>query len=152
QRLLSGAGDGAEGGQLPDPARCFLAIRHARLALSRKPDDSLAYRILSTAYRDLMFQEAAMLAGISLDDRAAMNQMEPRPQLLMNRFRQRVTALNFAIQTTPPPRNVEERNVLFALNLELYQLYRSVNFFDLARDRLRAALATASTDTPSGVR
>src|SRR5262249_4245916 len=152
QRLLSGAGEAVEARHLPDPARCFLAIRHARLALAQKPDDSLAYRILSAAYRDLMFQEAAMLAGISLDDRAAMAQMVPRPQQLMNRFRQRVTSLNFAIQTTPPPRSAGERNVVWALNLELYQLYRSVNFFDLARDRLRAALAVASAETPMEAR
>jgi tetratricopeptide (TPR) repeat protein len=127
---------------LPDPARCFLAIQEARIALSRKPDDWRAYRLLKEAYRLLMLQESALLAGIKLtpEDRARLHQFEPQPGLLMNRFRQRATALNYAIQTTPPfdsPLAVRE---LQSLNLELYNLYRSVNFLDLARDRLRAVV------------
>ncbi len=37
----------------------------------------------------------------------------------MNRFRQRMTALNYAIQTTPPPKKRMDRIELESLNLEL---------------------------------
>ena len=36
---------------MPDPARCLLAIREARTALAKNPDDWLAYRLLNVAYR-----------------------------------------------------------------------------------------------------
>ena len=53
------------------------------------------------------------MGGLSLtDDRAAVSQVVPQPQALMTRFRQRTAALNFAIQTTTPPRTESERNVL----------------------------------------
>ena len=64
----------------------------------------------------------------------------------MNRFRQRVTALNFAIQTTPPPQSEDERRELFELNMQLFQLYMSANFRDLARDRLRTAMELTQPD------
>ncbi|HMF37763.1 MAG TPA: hypothetical protein VKF17_14035, partial [Isosphaeraceae bacterium] len=35
---------------LPDPARCLLAIREARTALAKNPDDWVAYRLLDAAY------------------------------------------------------------------------------------------------------
>ncbi len=72
--------------------------------------------------------------------------LTPNPELLMNRFRQRVTALNFAIQTTPPPQAEADRRELFELNMQLFQLYMSVNFRDLARDRLRMALELTQPD------
>jgi tetratricopeptide (TPR) repeat protein len=59
----------------------------------------------------------------------------------MNRFRQRVTALNAAILTTPPPASEPERQALFTLNYQLFQLFMSVNYLDLARDRLQAMVA-----------
>ena len=95
------------------------------------------------AYRFLMIQETALLAGIPLtpENRPRISMITPTPERLMNRFRQRVTALNFAIQTTPPPQTEDGREELFELNLQLFQLYMSANFRDLARDRLKAALA-----------
>ncbi len=64
----------------------------------------------------------------------------------MNRFRQRVAALNYAIQTTPRPTTDVERNELFDLNMQLYELYGAANAIDLARDRLGAALALNPTE------
>jgi tetratricopeptide (TPR) repeat protein len=135
---------GATPGQpmLPEPAQCLLAIQDARIALSRSPDDWRAFRMLNDAYRFLMVQETAMLAGIPItpENRARISMIVPSPENLMNRFRQRVTALNFAIQTTPPPQSEDARRELFELNMQLVQLYMSVNFRDLARDRLKTAL------------
>jgi tetratricopeptide (TPR) repeat protein len=136
---------------LPEPARCLLAIQDARTALARSPDDWIAFRMLDQAYASLMVQEAALLAGIPLtpENQARISQLTPSPELLMNRFRQRVTALNYAIQTTPPPRSKEARQELFTLNLHLFQLYLSANARDLARDRLQTALdLTKSDDYP----
>ena len=68
---------------LPDPAQCLLAIQEARIALARSPDDWMAFRRLNDAYRYLMIQETAMLAGIAITpenrqpDRHALS--EPRP-------------------------------------------------------------------------
>ena len=90
---------------LPEPARCLLAIQDARIALSRNPDDPTAFRILNDAYRMLTLQETAMLAGIPLtpENQPRIASHHTPPERLMNRFRQRVTALNYAIQTTPTP-------------------------------------------------
>ena len=135
---------GAVPGQamLPEPSQCFLAIQEARIALSRSPDDWMAFRRLNTAYSFLMAQETAMLAGIPItpENRARISMIAPNAERLINRFRQRVTALNFAIQTTPPPQSEADRRELFELNMQLYQLYVSANFRDLARDRLKTAL------------
>jgi tetratricopeptide (TPR) repeat protein len=127
---------------LPEPSRCLLAIQEARTALSRSPDDWIAYRRLKDAYRYLMVQETAMLAGIPIvpENRDRMRALQPNLELVMNRFRQRVTALNYAIQTTPPPQSAPARVQLQALNIELFQLYLAANARDLARDRLQAAL------------
>lgn len=127
---------------LPDPARCLLAIREAHKALASKPDDTQAYRLLAEAYRSLMIQESALLAGLELTPETATQvaRVTPRPDLLTSRFRQRVTALTYAIQTTPPPRNVATRRDLAMLNLELFQVFLSVNYLDLARDRLQLVL------------
>lgn len=141
-RWLRG-GAAEKGVNLPDPARCLLAIQDARIALSRNPDDTRAYRVLNEAYRLLAAQETAMLMGIPITaaNQAQINMISTSPERLMNRFRQRVTVLNYAIQTTPTPRTPEDRDELFGLNLELFELYASANFVDLARDRLKAALA-----------
>ncbi len=143
RRWLAGPNFDPSAPILPSPARCIMAIREARIALSKKPDDTRAYRILSAAYRDLMMQESALLAGLTLTpkDQARIRQVSPRTDVLMNRFRQRVTALNFAIQTTPPAKTKDSRVELFQQNFELYQLYLSVNFIDLARDRLQVILS-----------
>jgi tetratricopeptide (TPR) repeat protein len=126
---------------LPSPARCFLAIREARTALARKPDDTYAYRSLAQAYGALVLQETAIVAGIKLtpEDRERVQQIIPNPALLMDRFRQEITSLNFAIQTSPPPRNEQAIKGLFDLNNQLGRLYLSMNYKDLARDRFRAA-------------
>jgi tetratricopeptide (TPR) repeat protein len=127
---------------LPEPARCLLAIQDARTALARSPDDWLAFRRLNQAYSYLMIQEGAMLAGIPIthENQSRIQSVSPSLEHLMNRFQQRVTVLNYAIQTTPPPKNMESRRELFALNLDLYQLYLSANALDLARDRLQVVL------------
>ena len=142
---------GAVPGQpvLPDPAQCLLAVQDARLALTRSPDDWMAFRRLNEAYRLLMLQETAMLAGIPItpENRTRIGTLTPNPERLMNRFRQRVTALNFAIQTTPPPQSEIDRRELFDLNMQLFQLFAAVNFRDMARDRLRAALDLSQADT-----
>ncbi len=51
---------------LPDPARCLLAVREARIALASKPDDNAAFRLLAIAYRDLLVQETALMGGLKL--------------------------------------------------------------------------------------
>jgi tetratricopeptide (TPR) repeat protein len=133
---------------LPSPARCLLAIQEARIALSHSPDDWIAFRMLKEAYRLLMIQEAAMLAGIPITP-ANYNRIRmasPNPDLLITRVRQRMTALNYAIQTTPPPKNDQSRRDLESLNLELYTLYKNSSFLDLARDRLQLVLETSHTD------
>ncbi len=128
---------------LPEPARCLLAIQDARIALSRNPDDPMAFRILNDAYRLLTAQETALMAGIALtpENQGRIGQLTASPDRLINRFRQRVTALNYAIQTSPKPASEPARNELFDLNMQLYELYASANALDLARDRLGAALA-----------
>jgi hypothetical protein len=138
-----GSEDRSETGRIPDPAHCIMAIRQARLALASRADDSGPYRILSEAYRILMLHESALLDGVKLTPEStdAVLKTEPRTSLLFNRFRQRATALNQAIQTTPPPRTELERQALFTLNFQLFQLYMGVNNLDLARDRLQAIIA-----------
>jgi tetratricopeptide (TPR) repeat protein len=126
----------------PDPARCLLAIREARTALADNPDDSDAYRLLNVAYRILMTQETALVAGIPLtaENQARVNMLAPNLDLLNTRFKQRATALNYAILTTPPPRSTEGRRELASLNLELFQLFMQAGYVDLARDRLSLVL------------
>ena len=89
-----------------------------------------------------------MLAGLSItpENKDQISRVSPNPERLMNRYRQRVTALNFAIQTTPPPESADSRRGLFELNLQLFQLYMSVGFRDMARDRLQAVLELSRTD------
>ncbi len=145
----------ASSAPLPEPSRCLLAIQDARTALTRSPDDWVAFRILNEAYRYLMVQEAAMLAGIPItpENRHRIRSVAPSLDHLMTRFQQRVTALNYAIQTTPPPKTLETRRELHSLNLELFQLYVSGNALDLARDRLQTVLETSQPeDFPPEVR
>jgi tetratricopeptide (TPR) repeat protein len=127
---------------LPEPARCLLAIQEARIALSRSPDDWMAFRRLKDAYAYLMQQEGALLAGIALtpENQDRIRSINFPIDQLMLRYRQRVTALNAAIETTPPPWNAPARRQLRDLNLELYQLYLRGSARDLARDHLQKAL------------
>jgi tetratricopeptide (TPR) repeat protein len=140
---------------IPEPARCLLAIQEARTALAKSPDDWQAFRMLYQAYTFLMTQEAAMLEGIPInaENQQRIRSVSPRLDQLMNRFQQRVTTLNYAIATTPPPKSVETRRELFDLNLQLFQLYVSANALDLARDRLQFVLDSAQpNDLPDGMR
>lgn len=149
QRWLSGGDAGVAGvAPFPDPARCLLAVREARTALAAKPDDPQAFRLLATAYRTLMTEEMAILGGLKLtpENLARVEQLSARPDLLITRFRQRITALNYAVQTTPPQTTPHGRHNLQALNMEMYQLYLSANFLDLARDRLQAAVESTAAD------
>jgi tetratricopeptide (TPR) repeat protein len=127
---------------IPTPARCLLAIQDARTALARSPDDWIAFRRLKDAYRFLMVQEAAMLAGIPItpENQRRIRSVVPAIENLTTRYQQRVTALNYAILTTPTPRAAPERRDLASLNLELFQLYFAAGARDLARDRLRSVI------------
>ena len=89
---------------IPDPARCLLAIREARTALATNPDDS-SPTACSTS------PTASSCPGDRHPGRHPADAGEPapdqharaQPRVLSTRFQQRVTALNYAIQTTPPP-------------------------------------------------
>jgi tetratricopeptide (TPR) repeat protein len=151
-RWLQGSSRDTAQPTLPDPARCLLAIQEARTAIAKNPDDWLAYRLLNASYRVLSQHESALLSGISLsqENQEQIGQIVPRIDLLNTRFRQRVTALTYAIATTPPPRSLEARRDLENLNLELYQLFRQAGFFDLARDRMLTVISqTQIGDVPS---
>jgi tetratricopeptide (TPR) repeat protein len=130
---------------LPDPARCILAIQEARTALAHSPDDWIAFRRLKDAYRSLMIQENAMLAGIPIkpENSDRIMRLDARVELLVSRLQQRVTALNYAIMTTPPPVTSSDRVELAGLNLELWQLYLQLGARDLARDQLKAVVENA---------
>jgi tetratricopeptide (TPR) repeat protein len=127
---------------IPDPARCILAIQQVRAALASSPDDWLSFRTLKDAYRYLMLQENAMLYGVSItrENAARILRLDPKVEMLMTRMQQRTAALNYAIQTTPPPKTAAERVDLGGLNLELSQLYFQLGARDLGRDRLKAFL------------
>lgn len=148
RRWLSGAETSTDEPAAPDPARCLMAIREARAALSVNPDDTTAYRILAVAYGVLIQQESALLAGLSLDpsqpDQIAA--VHPNLNLLSGLSRQRLTALNYAIQTTPPPKTPAERQSLLSLQFDLYSAFLELGYVDLARDHLQAALNLAKPD------
>lgn len=155
RRWLTG-GAGPDGNPIPpDPARCLLAIRDARAALAANPDDSSAYRLLAVAYRALAQQEAALISGIALtpENRDRIAAIRPGGPLMAERLKQVVTAVNYAIQTTPPPASADERRELISLRFELFELFGQLGFVDLARDQLRAALEVARPgDIPSDAR
>jgi tetratricopeptide (TPR) repeat protein len=145
RRWLEGLGPvsgSAATAPLPEPARCLLAIQEARIALSRSPDDWIAFRRLNDAYRYLMQQEGALLAGIAItpENQERIRALNFPVDQTMLRYRQRVTALNSAIETTPEPSSAAARRELLGLNLELYQLYMVGNARDLARERLQKVL------------
>jgi hypothetical protein len=124
---------------VPDPAHCLLAIREARTALASKPDDHFAYRTLYDAYTFLMLEESALLRNMKLtpENLNQLGRVTPLTFALLNRYRQQATALNFAIQTFPPPQDAADRALLNQLTYQMFNLYASVNHFDLARDRLK---------------
>src|SRR5262249_28743935 len=123
-----------------DLARCLMAIRELRMAISHNPDETRAYDLLDRAYELLEDNEGIVMSG-----KATSTPTEH----LLHRFRQRATALNFAIQTTPPPRTEQEREELARLHLRLALLYRRNNDLDLERDGLsqvRDLVGTSAID------
>ncbi|WZO96521.1 hypothetical protein EP7_003514 [Isosphaeraceae bacterium EP7] len=140
---------------IPEPARCLLAVRECRIALSKNPNDTVAYRILAEAYRLLMIQEGALLSGLQpIPENLAKIQQNPIPiTLLINRYRQRVAALRYAILTSAKPIDRESRRELAERNIELGQLYLDMGYADEARDRFQAALDVDSRkELPSDMR
>ena len=129
QRWLSTGLGGAEAS--PEPARCLLAVGEARTALARNPNDPAAWRMLNEAYRLLTLREGQILAESSTGGL-------PDGYFLF-RFRQRVMALNYAIESTPPPRSAEARAALADLHLQLGELYESMSYLDLALENLKKA-------------
>lgn len=122
----------------PDPAHCYAAIREARIALHSRPDDPDAFRILYLAYNTLFQREAEISSqggttGVPI-------------QIGSYRFRQRVTALSYAIQTTPPPTTAEDRQGLALLHLQLADLFVEVNFYDLELRAIQEARALVPAD------
>ena len=90
-----------------------------------------------------MIQESALLQGIKLtpENTNLIAQAPPQTFTLLNRYRQQLTALNFAIQTNPPPQDVRDRASFTGLQLQMASsCYLSVNHIDLARDRLQEVL------------
>ncbi|MFM7131373.1 MAG: hypothetical protein ACKO0V_18650, partial [bacterium] len=128
--------------QLSSPANCYAAIREARRAIAIQPDQTQAYRVLVDAYRLLHSQELGLLSGIKIEpanfQQIASLQAGPSPLGL--RFRQRITALYFAIITSPRPNNQNDREILAALHAERAQLLLMANVFDMARDHIRQSL------------
>ncbi len=108
----------------PDPAHCLIAIGEIRKALARNPDDAVAWQLLCYAYSKLIQAETAVM-GNAL------------PETYLNlRLRQQATALNFAIQATPPPPTEDGRKALARLHAELADVYQTRGYYDLARDQV----------------
>ena len=125
--LAAGANDKNRG--LPDAAHCIMAIREARKAIRLNPDESDAYRMLDIAYELLTQNEVAAFR--------AKNQPIPGEYLAF-RARARITALNYAIQTTPPPADADSRLTLSKSYQRLAALHRGMRDRDLERDALAA--------------
>lgn len=125
--------------ELASPADCIMAVREARIAIARDPDDPFAYSGLAEAYSNLLILETALLAGLEPTDANAprIRQILPQPSMLEMRFQQLLTALTYAIQTTPPPRDPDEKRELGLRHYRLADLHRQVGHLDLARDHLR---------------
>ena len=125
---------------IPDPARCFCAIREARLALALRVDDSAAYRVLADAYFALLVQESALLKGLEPNAKNldAVARTTPEYGLLALRAEQYTTALAFASMTAAAGATEAELKDLAALEERLAQALQSVGAADLARDRYQA--------------
>lgn len=135
--------DAARNSPEPDPAMAFMAIREARRALQRDPDDYLAHLLLQNAYLSLMSSEAAILDRGRPTDRPAV---EPAEHLNF-RYRQRLAELRFAIETAPPPRSREERESRADLYVDLGRMYEANRALDLARDAYAEARRLVSPGT-----
>jgi tetratricopeptide (TPR) repeat protein len=123
------AGAVLAGGSLPDSAHCIMAIREARKAIRYNPDESDAYRYLEFAYEKLMENEVAAFR--------AKKQQVPVGYIAF-RTRARITALNYAIQTTPPPVDRESQLILAESYKRLTLLHRGMGDLDLEHDALAA--------------
>ncbi len=123
---------------VPDPGRCLLAIRDARRALHANPSESEAFVQLADAYSTLLTLESALIAGIEPTpaNAASIARVTPQSTILSDRYRQLVTALRYAVLTTPPPQSSDERRDLARLRLRLAQTYSGQGALDLARDNL----------------
>lgn len=132
----------SNGPVLADPAHCIAAIREARRAIAKKPDQTQPYRVLADAYRMLHSQELGLLSGLKLEPAnfAQISTLQAGPSPLGLRYRQRVAAVNFALQTSPPPVSQSEKETLAMLHSEMAQLLLLANCVDMARDHLRTAL------------
>lgn len=127
----------------PSIAACFLAIQEARNALSSKPDDTDAYYILSLAYRRLGDLEYRLL----MEANGGTPPAGDVPPTLRVRLQQRMTALNYAIQTAPkPPKTEYARETLRNMYFELAGLYQGQGYLDLARDALAEAIKLTPSD------
>lgn len=115
------------GEERPDLAWCLLAIGELRTALAKNPDDPTAWRLLASAYAELDAREAE----IFLESDASI---APPSNYVKFRLQQRLAVLNFAVMSTPPPRNQDARDALAGLHHQLGELYLSANAYDLARD------------------
>jgi len=124
------AGATEENGGRPDEAHSIMAIREARKAIHYNPDESDAYRLLDFAYDKLSLNEYSVFA--------AQKQGVPMG-FFSYRARQRITALNYAIQTTPKPRDATSRAALSESHMKLADLFRQTGDLDMERDNLAAA-------------
>ena len=94
-------------------------------------------------YDDLMRNEINAMAGKTSG---------PPRAYLDYRARQRLTALNYAIQTTPPPSNADEKQGLAQLHVRVAQIYRSTGDVDMERDHLDAAVKLVAREGINDVR
>ena len=129
EHWLSAGATLARGG-LPDAAHAIMAIREARKAIHYNPDESDAYRLLDFAYEKLSRNEFEVFA--------ASGRNVPRG-FFNFRARQRITALTYAIQTTPPPSDSSSRAAMSESQMRLALIYRQTGDLDLERDALAAA-------------
>ena len=97
--------------EIPSLAESLLAIEQARAALAIDPDDASSWNILDEAYQSLVAGEAEILR------QSAVGGVPTG----YSRFRlqQRLTVLNFLIQSTPPPTSRASRDFLANLHQEL---------------------------------
>ena len=84
--------------------------------------------------------ESRFIADLLEDDSAESTATKTPIALFTLRYRQRLTDLNFAILTTPPPFSTEEKQSLADLHLELAEMYYNDQAVDLALDQMVAAL------------
>ena len=105
--------------------------------------------MLNEAYRYLMIQEAAMLAGIPItpENRTRIRSLSPNLEQLMSRFQQRVTVLELRDPDhAASPRRGESARAAFASISTFLSFTMNANALDLARDRLQTVLETSQPE------